>query len=116
MDADRGKALGYFEKYLECHPDAAWSRVARRKAALIREGNGMVHRKAGREEEAIAEFEKAIALCPGRASAHFQLGMLYAARDRARARAEMKKCLEIEPGGPDAAAAREALSRMEKKP
>ncbi len=116
MDEDRGKALGYFEKYLECHPDAAWSGVAREKAALIREGNGMVHRKAGREEEAIAEFEKAIALCPGRASAHFQLGMLYAARDRPRARAEMKKCLEMEPGGPDAAAAREALSRMEKKP
>lgn len=116
MRTDRKRALSCFEKYLACHPDASWSRIAEEKAGLLHGENGMELKKAGKEEEAIAEFEKAIAVCRGCASAHLQLGLLYETRDRERARKELAKYLELEPAGADAPAARAALSRLEKKP
>lgn len=113
LKADKKRALGYLEKYLDCHPDAGWSRLAQEKAGYLHGSLGWELKKAGREGEAIAEFEKSIALFRGDAFSHFQLGLLYPSRDLGRARKELEKYLELEPKGKYAPAARDALAELE---
>lgn len=113
MKRDKRNALARFEKYLECHPDTHWALLAREKAGFLHAGFGLEHRKAGREDKAIEELEKAVALSPDNAFAHLQLGLLYPTRDLGRARSEIAKCLELEPEGRYAAEARHALAELE---
>ncbi len=65
------------------------------------------------EEEAIQELEKAVALAPGNAFAHFQLGLLYPPRDLEKARRAIARCLELEPEGRHAAEARLLAAELE---
>lgn len=113
LKTDKKRALGHLEKYLDCHPDAGYSRLAEEKVGYIHGSLGWELKKAGRDDEAIAEFEKSIAVSRGNAFAHFQLGLLYPPRDLGRAREELKKYLELEPEGKYAGEARDALSGLE---
>ncbi len=113
MRRDRPRALGCFEKYLDCHADTHWAGLAREKAGFLRARNGWELREEGREEEAIQELEKAVALAPGNAFAHFQLGLLYPPRDLEKARRAIARCLELEPEGRHAAEARLLAAELE---
>lgn len=113
LKSDKKRALGYLEKYLDCQPDSRWSRLAEEKAGYIHGSLGWELKKAGRDDEAIAEFEKSIAISRGNAFSHLQLGLLYPSRDLGRARKELEKYLELEPKGKYAPAARDALAELE---
>ena len=110
---DKKVALKYFEDYLKWHPTSKWSFLAEEKISYIHSTWGYDLKKGGREKEAIAEFEKAIAICRSNAFPHFQLGLMYAMSDRERAKKELAKYLELEPNGTDAETARAKLTDLE---
>lgn len=112
LKSDRKGALARFEKYLACHPDARWSRLAEEKAGFIHAGFGWDLEREGKRDEAIAEFEKAIAAHRECAFAHFRLGLLYPEKDLERARKELRKYLDLEPEGKYAATARSELEEL----
>ncbi|MDL1952209.1 tetratricopeptide repeat protein, partial [Acidobacteria bacterium ACD] len=68
--------------------------------------------QAKRTDAAVAVFRFATELYPASGNAHDSLGEAYlAAGDEARARASYRRALEVEPGYPNAKAAREILER-----
>jgi competence protein ComEC len=113
---DKKAALKYFEDYLKCTPTSKWSSLAEEKISYIHSTWGWDLKKQGREKEALAEFEKAIAICRDNAFPHFQLGLMYVGSDKERAKKELAKYLELEPNGTYAAAAREKLADLEGTP
>jgi len=110
---DKKAALKYLEDYLKCTPTSKWSSLAEEKISYIHSTWGYDFKKEGREKEALAEFEKAIAICRNNAFPHFQLGIMYASSDRERAKKEFKKYLELDPDGKYAETAREKLTDLE---
>lgn len=96
---DNNLSKKYLETYLRCHPQARWSSLAKEKLGGIHSYRGWELKKQGKFDGAISEYEKAIAYCDHLAFPHFQLGFLYAYRDKERAQAELKKYLELEPHG-----------------
>jgi Flp pilus assembly protein TadD len=110
---DKKVALKYFEDYLKCTPTSKWSFLAEEKISYIHGSWGYDLKKEGREKEALAEFEKAIAICRNNAFPHFQLGLMYVGSDKERAKKELAKYLELEPDGKYAATAREKLADLE---
>jgi Flp pilus assembly protein TadD len=74
-----------------------------RAAALLWYQLGVTHTKADREDQAIAAFEKAVALDPGMAAAHNLLGgALAGSGDLDRAGKEFELALQIKPDLPEA--------------
>jgi len=113
---DKKAALKYFEDYLKCHPTSKWSFLAEEKMSSIHSTWGWDLKKEGREKEALAEFEKAIAIWRDNAFPHFQLGLMYAVSDKERAEEEFSKYLELEPNGTYAETARAKLTDLEGTP
>ena len=54
-------------------------------------------------------LEKALAIDPTQARAHYLLGICYSMDDKAKAREHLNKFIEMAPNDPDAAAAKEML-------
>ncbi len=75
---------------------------------------GNQYLRQGRFQEAVTEFEKMLSIDPRSATVCYNLGAIYAHRlnDPGRAETYFRMCLEIDPGGPAAAAAREELKRL----
>ncbi|MCX6355632.1 MAG: tetratricopeptide repeat protein [Candidatus Aureabacteria bacterium] len=109
LEDDRQRALGYLESYLKCHPTSKWSHLAEEKIGDIHAARGEEFLKQGKEKEALDAYEKAIAICRDLPAPHFQLGLLYASRDKERAKKEFVKYLDLDSRGPHAEEAREKL-------
>lgn len=109
---DKETALKYFEDQLKCYPESKWSSIAKEKIGYIHGSLGYDLKKEGCEEEAAAEFEKAIAVDGSNAFAHFQLGLICAGSDKERARKELSKYLELAPDGKYAGTAGERLAEL----
>ena len=109
---DRETALKYFECQMKCYPESKWSSIAKDKISYIHGSWGYDLKKEGCEEEAIAEFEKAIAADGNNAFAHFQMGLICAGSDKERAKKELSKYLEVAPDGKYAKTAKEKLSEL----
>jgi tetratricopeptide (TPR) repeat protein len=64
---------------------------------------GIVYVEQGQLDEAVAEFEAAVALAPNNADAYFQLGSAYYDLGRLdEAAAALQKAVELDPANPDA--------------
>lgn len=88
---DRGKAVEYYQAYLDVKPDDA----------EVRTDLGTMRYETGDAEGAIAEFNKVIEQSPDFYQAYFNLGVVYDARgDREAAHAQLRKAADAatEPG------------------
>lgn len=112
LQEDKKTALKHFEDQLKCYPDSQWSSIAREKISYIHGSWGYDLKKAGREKEAVAEFEKSIAASGDNAFPHFQLGLIYAGSDKERAKKELSKYLEMDPDGKYAGTVKEKLAEL----
>jgi cytochrome c-type biogenesis protein CcmH/NrfG len=80
--ADRGKAIEYYQAYLDVQPDDA----------EVRTDLGTMRYESGDAEGAIKEFERVIAKTPSFYQAYFNLGVVYDARgERTIAHEQLRK-------------------------
>lgn len=113
---DRQRALGYLENYLKCHPTSRWSNLAEEKIGFIHSSRAEELQRSGKEEDALDEYEKAIAVRRDLPVLHFRIGVLYMSRDRDRAEKEFMKYLDLDPQGVHVTEAREKLRAIRHSP
>jgi tetratricopeptide (TPR) repeat protein len=105
---DRAGAQREWERALQIWPD---NREAQFNLARFR---GNRYLRQGRYREAAEQFDRMLLIDPRNAAICYNLGALHAHRlnDPRRAEGYFRKCLEIDPEGAAAAAAREELRRL----
>ena len=96
-------ALSYAQPYLLEHPND-WS---------LRYLVASIHRALGETTEATESLERVVAAVPDEPAPHYLLGVLLAEHDEHGAREHLERYLELDPSGPRAGAAAEALRTME---
>jgi tetratricopeptide (TPR) repeat protein len=79
---------------------------------------GLALRDLGRGAEAATAFDAVLAIVPGHARSHYEIGLLYAGplADAVRAREHLERALRLDPASPRAADARAALAAQNRKP
>jgi tetratricopeptide (TPR) repeat protein len=88
----------------------AWAAVDSGGAVELLSGRAETHFRAGRRREAEAALLNVLEIEPDRAPAHYQLGLIYAQDDTAKARKHLERFIALAPTAPEVATAKQLLT------